>query len=364
MALSVTLLGSVTFTTASGTKSVSAFPEIGKLIVVVTMHTGNTSSATPTDDFGGTYTTITTALKNSSADTMMVHVRTALTTSDALHTITHAPGTTTGGGLMVFIVGGTSLTGSSAIRQSAKVENQAGGTVPTPVFSSAALTTNAVLGAVFNATNGSVVVQRTGYTELSDSGYATPNTGQETMVLNSGETATSIAWGGNSGSAYCAAVIEIDATLTLTPTLFTNSNTFYAPTVSFGSGGQTLSPPLFANAQTFYGPTVSASYTLLPVLFTNTNAFYAATVTDGSLTLAPSILVNSGAFFAPVVKVGAPVSNEIVNTPQPPIAAFGGYTEATGSIAAVSVPAGAIGGVSVPYGAITPALSPPLAVLA
>jgi hypothetical protein len=53
---------------------------------------------------------------------------------------------------------------------------------------------------------------------------------------------------------------------TLLPSLFTNAQTFYAPSVSFGTP-QTLSPSLLTNAQTFYGgavalPGVTAAYVL------------------------------------------------------------------------------------------------------
>lgn len=90
-------------------------------------------------------------------------------------------------------------------------------------------------------------------------------------------------------------------TVTLTPSLFTNNQTFYAPTVS---SAVTLTPNLFTNTNTFHGPTVSQGFLLEPSLFTNSNTFYDPTVTVGSVTLSPSLVVNSNVFFGPTVSGG------------------------------------------------------------
>lgn len=53
------------------------------------------------------------------------------------------------------------------------------------------------------------------------------------------------------------------------------------PEVSSGGSTQTLYPTLFTNTNTFYSPTITpGSVTLSPSLFTNTNTFYAAYVYD------------------------------------------------------------------------------------
>ena len=48
------------------------------------------------------------------------------------------------------------------------------------------------------------------------------------------------------------------------------------------------------------GPTVSggALQTLYPGLFTNTNSFYSPTVTPGSISLSPSLFTNTNTFYA------------------------------------------------------------------
>lgn len=99
---------------------------------------------------------------------------------------------------------------------------------------------------------------------------------------------------------FYAPTVTVGA-VTLTPLLFTNNQTFYAPTVS---SAVTLTPNLFTNTNTFHGPTVSQGFLLEPSLFTNSNTFYDPTVTVGSVTLSPSLVVNSNVFFGPTVSGG------------------------------------------------------------
>lgn len=94
---------------------------------------------------------------------------------------------------------------------------------------------------------------------------------------------------------------------TLTPALFTNTQTFYDPTITQTGGTQTLTPDLYTNTQTFYAPTVTTTVTLTPDLYTNAQTFYAATVTQtgGTQTLLPDLYVNTQTFFAPTITGGA-----------------------------------------------------------
>lgn len=115
-------------------------------------------------------------------------------------------------------------------------------------------------------------------------------------------------------------------TQTLTPTLYTNSQTFYSPTVTAGAvalaaglftnaqtfyaptvapGAVTLTPGLFTNSNTFYGHTLTTNYGLVASLFTNSPSFYAPTVSAGSVTLAPTLFSNAATFYAPTVSQGA-----------------------------------------------------------
>jgi len=96
-------------------------------------------------------------------------------------------------------------------------------------------------------------------------------------------------------------VLRPGATQTLTPTLFTNTQTFFSPDVTQSGAAQTLTPSLYTNTQTFHNPTVSATYGLTPALYTNDQAFFSADVTQagGAQALTPSLYTNTQTFFSP-----------------------------------------------------------------
>lgn len=207
----VTLLGTATFSTASGTKTVTATPAVGDLIVIYTAHTGNTSAATPTDDQGGVYQEVTAAasVKVTSADQLRCFIRTQLIPAAVSTIFTHAPGTSTGGGLAVHKVTGMGRVGAAAARQAAVQNNQAAAT-PAPAYGSSALTGNAHIGAIFNGTNPATMTAPASWTERTDVGYATPTSGLETASRDSGFTGTTVTWGSASGSAFCSSIVELD----------------------------------------------------------------------------------------------------------------------------------------------------------
>lgn len=91
---------------------------------------------------------------------------------------------------------------------------------------------------------------------------------------------------------------------TLTPALFTNTQTIYAATVSVGA--VTLAPPLLSNAQTFYAAAVApGSVALTAPLLTNSATFFGPAITVGAVGLTPSLFTNSSTFFGPALSVGA-----------------------------------------------------------
>lgn len=211
----VTLLGTATFNTTSGTKTVTATPAVGDLIVIIVAHSGSTSSVAPTDNnSSGTYTLINSALKATSADTMRVYVRNSLITSATSTIFTHAPGTTTGGGLTVLKITGMSKTGSAAVRGSGIQSNQAAATTPAPVLSSTPLTINPIITAVFNASNPAATTIPSGYTDRANLGYNSPATGLRVASDDSGVTSATITWGGTSATAFGSLAIELDSTTT------------------------------------------------------------------------------------------------------------------------------------------------------
>ena len=209
----LTQLGTSTFTTISGTKTLTATPAVGDLVLLITAHTGNTSVIAPTDDQGGVYEQAPpSAVMNVSADTMQFWVRTTLIPSAISMVFTHAPGTTTGGGLIGIVSNGGTRVGKDAIGQTAVENNLAAAGTPAPVFAAAPVTANPVLGVVFNNTNPATMTPRTGYVERFDNGYTLPATGIEGMTINSGETSPTITWGGTSASIYCTLAAEFDQT--------------------------------------------------------------------------------------------------------------------------------------------------------
>lgn len=94
---------------------------------------------------------------------------------------------------------------------------------------------------------------------------------------------------------------------TLTPALFTNTQTFYPATTT--PGPVTLNPSLFSNTQTFYDATTTASITLTPLLFTNTQTFYTGSVVvaGGTQTLNPNLYTNLQTFYSATITQTAPI---------------------------------------------------------
>lgn len=85
---------------------------------------------------------------------------------------------------------------------------------------------------------------------------------------------------------------------TLTPSLFTNTNTFFAPTVSRQNA---LAPSLFTDGDTFYSATVTrGSVALLPSLFTDGDTFFSPTV-NASNGLTPALFTDSDTFYSPAI---------------------------------------------------------------
>lgn len=217
MALATSLLGAITFTTAAGAKTVVATPTLGDMIVVIVAATGVGSGLGVTDNNtdghggGKSYTVISTALKAASADSMVAFVR-ADPIRQAVSTTwtTSGDGSSTGGGIYVMRVTGATLSGAAFIRQSGHQDNNAGSTPAIPL-SFAALTTNALITILFDATSTPTIAVPAGWA-VSDvnAGYTVPTTGIEGTHINSGFTGSTVTWGGAS-TAFGAIAFEMSA---------------------------------------------------------------------------------------------------------------------------------------------------------
>lgn len=107
-------------------------------------------------------------------------------------------------------------------------------------------------------------------------------------------------------------IVEGASTQTITPALFTNTNTFYDATISTLT---TITPALFTNSNSFFGATISqtgpGTQNIDTALFTNSNSFFAATISQFS---APQSITaarhnNTNTFF------GAEVANPGIPAP-------------------------------------------------
>jgi len=227
VALTIALLGTATFDTNAGNKTVVASPTIGDLIVVIAATTGSTTTVVADNQtVAGVYTQIGAAFTGfSTSGSLSAWVRTALILSNSSTTFTATQTSSTGGGLAVFRIAGASIVGLGAIRGAGGQSSGGSGTAPAPVLlgrtgttfsgTQAALTGNGMITAVANGTNTAGVTIRSSpaYTRDADLGYNVPATGLDVGHLNSGETASTITWATNSGSTFASIAIEIDSTV-------------------------------------------------------------------------------------------------------------------------------------------------------
>ena len=227
MALTIALLGTATWNTTGGNTTVVAAPTVSDLIVVVTGTTGVAGGTTAVSDNqtpAGTYTKLGSDFTGfSTTGHLSAWVRNFLIGSNASTTFTATQASSTGGGLAVYRIASAHIVGLGAIRGFGGQSTGTSGTTPAPVLlgrvgstfsgTQAALTGNGMITAVANGTNTAATTIRSSpaYTRDADLGYNAPATGLDVGHINSGETASTITWGGNSPSAFASLAIEVDA---------------------------------------------------------------------------------------------------------------------------------------------------------
>ena len=89
----------------------------------------------------------------------------------------------------------------------------------------------------------------------------------------------------------------------LSPSLYSDADTFFSPTVTTGAVG--LTPSLYTDTDTFHTPTITSSVGLTPSLYTDADTFFTPTVTVGSVDLTPSLYSDADTFFTPAITTGA-----------------------------------------------------------
>jgi len=208
--------GRAVTTNASTYASNSFTPAANDLLIVFAQVTNHSAYDTPslTSSVGGqTFTLIGRALYASSVHTLSAFVSDQLMTATA-QTVTYQAAADNGTGAITWVVAvsGMSRTGASAIRQSAKQENQAASGTPAPVFGATTLLGNPLIGCIANNTNPAGMTPPTGFTELTtDLGYATPTSGGEYCSKDGGDTITTVTWGSTSASTFASMALELDA---------------------------------------------------------------------------------------------------------------------------------------------------------
>lgn len=208
-------------------------------------------------------------------------------------------------------------TGSGAVYSGLDVV----GTVDTSGSSAPSITTTSSLDlalAIFSCGTASTEVSSTtagDYTERLDSYQSTGVAGQQISVydksVSAGSTGLqSVTWSGPVAPTSWANVqigfkFAPVTSLSLSPSLFTNTETFHAPTVTVGSVN--LAPTLVSDTDSFFAPTVTrGAVNLAPTRYDNTQTFHAPTVTRGAVNLAPSLLASTENVFSPTVTASFP----------------------------------------------------------
>jgi hypothetical protein len=124
-----------------------------------------------------------------------------------------------------------------------------------------------------------------------------PRTDSNAFTIGEADTGATNAW------VACEVKAASSGDQALTPSVFTNTNTFYTPTV--GRGEVNLIPALYSDADTFYIQTVSSNYSLIPSLYSDADTFYTGTIGRGSVGLTPSLYSDSDSFYTHIISAGA-----------------------------------------------------------
>lgn len=188
-------------------------PAVGDLLVAF-VGASNTVEASPTltsSVSGFTFSLVDSFVWSSSNHTGYLFVSNAKVSSASSQSVTfNATDAATGTNIIVTRVSGMTQVGLSAIRQTAKQQNQSSGTTPAPAFGAAALTGNVTIGYLCNNNNPAGRTEPTDWTEGADIGYNNPTIGTEYAFRNSGFTGTTITWGSTYGANGGSLIVELD----------------------------------------------------------------------------------------------------------------------------------------------------------
>lgn len=250
MAIVTTVRGVVNSADNTTAYPTSAFtPAAGEMLVAFFEFSAPDGSTSVTDSQGGSWTLILSTTRTGGTGPCYCYVRnSAVSASSMTVTFNNAPVGAIGCNGMVLSMTGTDGVGSGAVVQS-KSANNSSTTTPEVTFDSTTVTTNATLGAVFCNTNPAGATPPTGWTEGSDIGHGSPNSGGESIYRDSGFAGTVVTWGATE-SDWAAIVIEVRAgsaaaaSTVLAPVIAVNNPippTLIGSQCDKNSGTQTLS---------------------------------------------------------------------------------------------------------------------------
>lgn len=197
-------------------------PTAGDLLVIVIAAVATTDN-TPTlteSAGGGTYTLRATQDWAGTGNRLFIFVANQLVgASPPARTMAFTLPADAATGIVYSVEAVTSITkvGAAAVKQvtpnNAANKNSTGTPAITGAgaFPAACLTTNPVIVAAAISVNPAGLTPPATFTELVDTGFATPNTGLETAKVDSGFTGTTVTWGSGNTVAYGAIGIELDA---------------------------------------------------------------------------------------------------------------------------------------------------------
>lgn len=208
-----TSLGS-TWNTTAGSKTVTAVPDAGSLIIIVAASSGLAGGTTSvSDDQGGTYTQVDTDRTGfSTTGVLTVWARDSLVPATTSTIFTAAQVGSSGGGLSVLEVTSMLNVGAAAVRSAGGQSSGGSGTTPAPVLNQTPLFYNTIITAVASGTNGGGTAVRSSplYTDVAIAGYNTPATGLDVSFLDGDETSATITWGGTIATVFASVAIELD----------------------------------------------------------------------------------------------------------------------------------------------------------
>ena len=108
-----------------------------------------------------------------------------------------------------------SVNEADIVRQVKFGNNAGAGTTPAITFDAPTLATCGIIGFLHNSTNPFGSTQPAGYTENTDSGYATPTTGFHVVSHASPGSVSTVTWGGTSATAWRGMIVEINHAVSL-----------------------------------------------------------------------------------------------------------------------------------------------------